>query len=135
MRRLAFALAVVVVAACGKNPSTGDDDDTTGPDSGFTGDSYSLRWGPVAVDPGQENTQCIWVRLNNETEIKVHSMHDVLAMGSHHLIVYKDDMDTTEQTTPVDCQPFTGALNTTGMIQPIVITQKADDSIYLPDGV
>ena len=54
---------------------------------------------------------------------------------SHHLIVYKDDMDTVEQTTPMPCQPFTGALNTTGAIEPIVITQKHDDEISLPDGV
>jgi hypothetical protein len=44
-------------------------------------------------------------------------------------------MDTTEQTTPVDCQPFTGALNTSGMIAPIMITQKADDLLTLPDRV
>jgi hypothetical protein len=51
------------------------------------------------------------------------------------LIVYKDDMDTTEQPTPMPCQPFTGALNTTGMIQPLAITQKHADEITLPDGV
>jgi len=59
----------------------------------------------------------------------------VLSQSSHHLILYKDDMDTTEQTTPMPCQPFTGALNTTGMIAPIVITQKKDDELTLPSGV
>src|SRR6185312_7429320 len=67
--------------------------------------------------------------------IKVHQLHDVLGASSHHLIVYKDDMDTTEQLTPMPCQPFTGALNTTGKVSPIVITQKHDDEITLPDGV
>jgi hypothetical protein len=51
------------------------------------------------------------------------------------LIVYKADMDATEQTTRVDCQPFTGALNASGMIAPIAITQRADDPIFLPNGV
>ena len=44
-----------------------------------------------------------------------------------------DNSDTTEQTTPTPCQPFTGALNTTGMIAPIAITQKKDDEITLPN--
>ncbi|NVB80132.1 MAG: hypothetical protein HOV81_17190, partial [Kofleriaceae bacterium] len=39
------------------------------------------------------------------------------------------------QTTPPPCQPFTGALNSPGMIAPIAITQKADDQIFLPDRV
>jgi hypothetical protein len=130
--RLAFALALALLSttACGKDPSSGNDTD-----AGFTGDNYSLKWGPVEVAPGNEGTQCIWMRLGNETEIKVHSLHNVLSASSHHLIVYKDDMDTTEQLTPVPCEPFTGALNTTGMIAPIAITQKADDSIFLPDHV
>jgi len=133
MRRLVLALSLCSLFACGKDPNTGGGGD--GADAGFTGETYSLKWGPVDVPPGHEDTQCIWLRLSNTTEIKVHSMHDVLSGGSHHLIVYKDDMDTTEQTTPVACQPFTGALNTSGMIAPIVITQKADDKIFLPDGV
>jgi len=129
MRRLAsLALALLSTTACGKE---------SGPDvdAGFTGDSFSLKWGPVNVPAGKEDTQCIWMRLPNETEIKVHGMHNVLSTSSHHLIVYKDDMDATEQTTPVPCEPFTGALNTSGMIAPIAITQKSDDKIYLPDKV
>ena len=33
------------------------------------------------------------------------------------------------------CQPFTGALNPCGMIAPLVISQKLDDLLTLPDGV
>jgi hypothetical protein len=62
-------------------------------------------------------------------------MHNILGVGSHHLIVYKDDMTTAEQTTPFDCQPFTGALNPSGMVAPIMITQRSDDELYLPEGV
>jgi hypothetical protein len=132
MRCVMFALSLSTLFACGKEAG---DDGGGGADAGFTGETYKLAWGPVSVPAGTEDTQCIWLRLNNETEIKVHSLHNVLSGGSHHLIVYKDDMDTTEQLTPTPCQPFTGALNSTGMIAPIAITQKADDKIFLPDRV
>jgi hypothetical protein len=149
MRRflLAFALVTVVVSGC-KKASTGGsgDDDQTTPDATDTttaGTVYSLQWGPVTVPSGvagtgsghSEDTQCIILQLPNTLELKVHEIHNTLSNGSHHMIVYKDDMDTAEQTTPTDCQPFTGALNTTGNIAPVVITQKQDDDIVLPDGV
>jgi hypothetical protein len=96
---------------------------------------YSLSWGPVSVTPATESTQCIWRRLSNAEAIKVHQVHNVLGASSHHMIVYKDDMDTVEQLTPVPCQPFAGALNATGKIFPIMITQKHDDELTLPRGV
>lgn len=129
MRRLLLVVcAVWTISACGKESGSL-------PDAGLTGEKFEIKWGPVEVAPGKEDTQCIWLRLDNETEIKVHGLHNVLSSASHHLIVYKDDMNMTEQTTPVPCEPFTGALNTTGMVQPLAITQKEDDEIYLPDGV
>jgi hypothetical protein len=125
---LFFALGLS--AACG-----GGSDNATADAPVLSGDKYSLTWGPVNVPAGVEDTQCIWVRLSNTTEIKVHQMHNVLTESSHHLIIYKDDKDTVEQTTPMPCRPFTGTLNTTGMIAPLAITQKLDDPIFLPDGV
>jgi len=132
MRTLLLALCSFSLLACG-NSGGGDDAPADAPM--FTGEKYTLTWGPLDIAPGEEGTKCVWLRLGNATEIKVNQMHNQLTGGSHHLIVYKDDMDTTEQTTRVDCQPFTGALNSTGMIAPIVITQKADDMIFLPKGV
>ncbi|MEO8707168.1 MAG: hypothetical protein ABI867_44485 [Kofleriaceae bacterium] len=114
----------------------GGGDTESPPDApGLSGDLYSVTWGPVTVQPGQENTQCIQVRLTNAAAIKVHQMHNVLGPGSHHLIVYRDDMTTEEQTTPFNCQPFTGALNPSGMVAPMMITQRSDDPLYLPEGV
>jgi hypothetical protein len=130
MRRLVLALSLCSLIACGKQ-----DDDTPADAPVLDGDKLSMTWGPVSVPPGQESTQCIWMRLGNATEIKVHQMHNMLNEASHHLIVYKDDKDATEQLTPVPCEPFTGALNTSGMIAPIAITQKADDMIFLPNRV
>jgi len=126
MQRVVTAFCVFASAAgCtsnGTNPPAGD----------MVVGQYSLSWGPVTVAPATESTQCIWRRLSNDTEIKVHQLHNVLGASSHHLIVYKDDMDATEQLTPVPCQPFTGALNTTGKIFPFMITQKHDDELTLP---
>ncbi len=132
MRRLVLVLTLCSSIGCGKEVENGGD-----PDAAVVadGEKFSLKWGPVSVPPGTESTQCIWVRLGNATEIKVNQMHNHLNAASHHLIVYKDDMDATEQLTPVPCEPFTGALNTSGMIAPIAITQKADDKIQLPQGV
>jgi hypothetical protein len=131
MRRMLLTLGSVLIA-CGHNGGSGGG----GADApALTGDKFSVTWGPVSVAPGVESTQCIWVRLKNTSEIKVHQLHDVLSTSSHHLIVYKDDHDTTEQTTPMPCQPFTGALNASGMIAPMAITQKKDDQITLPDSV
>ncbi len=136
MRR--FVLAALVsssLMACGNGGGTGGDD-TQMPDAPtFSGEKFSLSFGPVSVQPGEEGTQCVWLRLGNASAIKVNQMHNQLTAGSHHLIVYKDDQHTTEQTTRVDCQPFTGALNTSGMIAPLAITQRKDDPIQLPTGV
>jgi hypothetical protein len=128
MRRLMLALTLCSSFGCGGEQTPADA-------PMLEGEKFSLTWGPVSVPAGREDTQCIWMRLPNTTEIKVHQMHNVLNAASHHLIVYKDDMDTTEQLTPTPCQPFTGALNTTGMIAPIAITQKHDDMIFLPNRV
>jgi hypothetical protein len=131
---LAAVLSTLVMmgaAGCQSDKSGTNDD---GPDDVIIG-QYSLSWGPVAVASSQEATQCVWMRLSNDTEIKVHQMHNLLSASSHHLIVYRDDMDATEQRTPVPCQPFAGALNTTGKIFPFMITQKHDDELTLPRNV
>jgi hypothetical protein len=129
MRSLLLALVLCSSFGCGGDPDVPADAPV------LEGEKFSMTWGPVSVPAGREDTQCIWMRLSNETEIKVYEMHNQLNPASHHLIVYKDDMDMTEQLTPTPCQPFTGALNTTGMIAPIAITQKHDDMIFLPNRV
>ena len=150
LRRSALIVCTFVGlgAGCGKSPGNGDKVDA--PKSGggsdgsigvitdappLVGTPYSLTYPTIQVSPGEENTQCIWLNLGNTAPIKVHQVHNILSNNTHHLIVYKDDMDTTEQTTPVNCQPFSGALNTSGAIEPIVITQDKDDILTLPDGV
>ena len=132
---IGLALGLGLGGAGCKSDTSGDPGaDAAEPDDPLIA-QYSLTWGPVTVKPGQESTQCIWMRLSNDTEIRVHQLHNQLAASSHHLIVYKDDMDTVEQPTPVPCQPFTGALNPTGRIFPVMITQKRSDTLTLPHHV
>ena len=136
MRRYLLAGSMFMLFACGGSTGTGDDDGTTQMDAPpLTGDKYTLEYGPLTVAPGQEATKCVNLKLSNTAAIKVHQMHNVLSGGSHHLIVYRDDMETTERATPYDCQPFTGALNLSGMVAPVMITQKKDDALTLPDRV
>jgi hypothetical protein len=132
--RAVLVASLSLLVACG-NDGTGGGDDAPPDAPTLTGEKLSLTYPPFTVAPGAESTKCVWMRLPNTTEVKVHQLHNTLGSSSHHLIVYRDDMDTTEQLTPVDCQAFTGALNTTGMISPIMITQRANDPLFLPDGV
>jgi hypothetical protein len=160
MRRIVFASllasAAVLGAACGGgnsddgsestdadgNDADAADDSMDTPDDGMQPDAPPLEGTPHMltvtipnIQPGEEGTKCIWVRLDNAEQIRVRQIHNVLSSASHHLIVYRNNMDTTEQTTPIDCDPFTGALNTTGGISPFMITQKRDDLLTLPDRV
>lgn len=139
MRRTITTLALAALAAlaaCGtdSSPPGGDDGSGSGSDDPIIS-QHALTWGPLDVAAATEDTRCVWLRLDNDAEIKVHKLRNTLGASSHHLIVYKDDMDTTEQRTPVACQPFAGALNTSGKVFPMMITQKRDDELVLPPGV
>jgi hypothetical protein len=94
---------------------------------------YTLQFGPITVAAGLEDTQCLVLRLGNANAIHVGQIHNVLGDSSHHMIVYRVD-DTVEQTTPFDCQPFTETLDPSKG-SPLMITQKHDEVLTLPDGV
>ena len=131
-----FALVIASLVACHKSDDNGQQTDGATPDGpSISGTKYEITWGSVQVAPGVEDTQCVILQLPNTTAIKVHQIENHLSSASHHVIVYRDNMDTVEKTTPFDCQPFTGALNPTGMVSPMMISQKMDDLLTLPDGV
>jgi hypothetical protein len=132
MKRAVLPFLFLAVVGCGET-GTADDDDGPPP---LTGDLYSLKYGPITVLPGKEDTQCMNLRLSNAGAIKVHQMRNLLSGGSHHLIVYKnDDPSSVETATPYPCTPFAGALNANGLAAPVMITQKAEDALTLPDRV
>ncbi|MGH7294005.1 MAG: hypothetical protein ACRELB_03680 [Polyangiaceae bacterium] len=109
------------------------DGDVTQTDSGAGTESYTVQFGPITVQPGQENTQCIVVPLGNTAQIHVGQIHDLLGESSHHMILYKVAAQAA-QTTPFNCQPFHDTLNPANG-NPLIISQKKDDLITLPQGV
>jgi hypothetical protein len=128
MRRLLVA-SWFVIAGCAAEEAP------VGPPP-LTGDRYAIEYGPIAVAPGQEATRCMTVRLSNTASIKVHQMRNLLSPGSHHVIVYKDDDPASvEKPTPYECRPFSGALNLSGLSAPVMITQKQEDALTLPNKV
>ena len=77
-----------------------------------------------------ENTQCVVKRLGNTEPVSIHEIHNALGATSHHFIVYRVN-DTVEKPTPYPCTPFTDTLND----PPLIITQRSDDRLTLPEGV
>lgn len=132
---LAFlGAAFLGAAACGGGGSTDDGEPEDPGPTMLNGEKYTATWGPVTVAPGTENTQCAVLTLDNATPIKVHQMRNVLGSASHHMIVYRDDA-SAPQSTPVDCKPFAGTLTATTSTSPIMITQRHEETLTLPDGV
>ena len=112
------------VAACSTSSS---------PSGTPAGTVYALSFGPLTVQPGEEHTKCLVTRLGNTKALHVGAIHNVLSAGSHHMIVYRSN-ETTEQTTPFDCKPFTDTLDP-AKGSTLVVTQKHDDLLALPDGI
>ncbi|MFZ1865439.1 MAG: hypothetical protein WAU39_14530 [Polyangiales bacterium] len=92
--------------------------------------SFSVKWGPKTVPGGTESTQCVMKRLGNTEPISVREIHNVLGATSHHFIVYRVN-DASEQPDPYPCAPFADTLNDA----PLIITQRADDRLTMPEGV
>jgi len=150
MRVIPLSLLLSVCLACSDGDSGGGGASGVGGDAGSGGavggsgggpggtggtfvppaGSFSVKWGPVEVPSARESTQCVVKRLGNTETVSIHEIHNVLGTTSHHFIVYRVD-DTTERPDPYPCQPFTDTLND----PPLIITQRADDRLTLPDGV
>ena len=146
------ALFCIAVFACGTSDS-GSKDSTSGggggggdqpqPEGGAGGigldgskppeGSFNVGFGPQDAPPGEEHTKCVVKRLGNPASMHVGTVHNVLGSGSHHLVVYRVN-DTVEQLTPFDCKPFTDTLDATKG-STLMISQKADDALILPEGV
>ena len=119
--------------AGGSGGSGGSGAGGSGGSGGSSAGSYTVKFDPVTVAPGEERTQCVIKKLGNDTDIHVGKIHNVLPTGSHHLIVYRTE-ETEEKTTPYDCQPFINALDPMKG-GPLMVTQKHDDLLTLPEGV
>ncbi len=120
-------------AGTGGSGTGGSGATSSGGNGGTGGDSYSVTVGPIAVESGYENTQCVVMRLGNPAGFKVGRFDNVISSSSHHMIVYRTK-DTEEKLTPFDCSPFVETLDPTKG-SPVMITQKAEDTLQLPPGV
>ena len=118
----ALALATLFVAAC-------DD----GPQGNPGGQIYQLTWGPVTVQPGEEDTRCVTLPLGNDIPVKINQIHNTLGATSHHFIVYRV-AEGEINTTPEPCLPFVDTLDPTAGA-PLMITQRPDEVLTLPEGV
>jgi hypothetical protein len=126
---LALALAALA-ASCATDPApAGDPDANSEPPA----DEYALRWGPITVQPGVENVQCVVVRLGNDVPVKIHEIHNVLGDVSHHFIIYKT-AETEERPEPHDCDSIENLVASESDV-PLMITQKYEELLTLPEGV
>jgi len=129
--RAAIALSSSLLALVGCNSPTTN---ASPPDMTSPGvESYTISFGAIPVPAGTEHTQCVVRRLGNPNPLHVGQVHNLLGPSSHHMVVYRVS-DTVEQTTPFDCMPFQDTIDPTKG-SPIMITQRADDLLTLPDGV
>jgi hypothetical protein len=97
-------------------------------DAGATVTSYKTGMGPIALQPGDEQTNCITVHLGNAEGGFVRRFRAELSEGSHHMIVYQS-ADTTESLTPTPCAALGGILMGE---HPVFIAQQANAELDYP---
>jgi hypothetical protein len=97
-------------------------------DAGGAVTSYTTSIGPIALDPGVEETNCITIPLNNAEGGWVRRSRADLSEGSHHMIVYTSSA-TTPSPTPTPCQSLGGIL--TGQ-HPVFIAQQPTATLEFP---
>lgn len=88
MRKLAF---VFLIAACGKNPSTGDD--TMTPDAEMTGSdstaaAFEIKSTDILLPAGQEFTKCFYFHTGNAASVAINKWVSDMTPGSHHMIMF-----------------------------------------------
>jgi hypothetical protein len=83
------------------------------------------------VQPGEEKTQCVQLRLPNQAEVNITKIHNTITTGSHHFIVTALTDKNAQETELTQCRAFAGALAGA----PLAITQKHDDLVTLPEGI
>ncbi len=94
--------------------------------------SLELAISGWSMQPGEETTRCVVMRLDNADPVWVSQIRTTLARGSHHLVVYRSDA-AQEQREPFECRPFLETL--TGTTYPLMISQLAEEVLTLPEGV
>ncbi len=95
---------------------------------------FELRWGPLMVEPGVEEVRCVTLSLGNETPVVINEIHNQLGTASHHFILYRAPAGTPEQREPYRCESIQNLVSPE-QGAPLMITQKAEETLRLPAGV
>jgi hypothetical protein len=95
--------------------------------------TFQVEWGPLTVAPGTEDVRCVVMRLGNQLPAKIHQIHNELGALSHHYIIYTSP-ETEEQLEPAPCSSIQNLIDPSNGL-PLMITQKAEELLTLPDGV
>ena len=115
--RFAFLLGAAALFGCSSAPQ----------------ETFTASFPSTVVPAGMEKTQCVILHLGNTEKVHIGQIHNQLGDASHHMIVYRVS-DTVEQPTPFDCEPFVDTLDPAAG-SPLMITQRADELLELPQGV
>jgi hypothetical protein len=118
---------LVIAALLG---ACGSDNSPAAPDAATP--IASLRMPEVALQAGQETTQCVILQLSNETPQMLRRIRSVISHGSHHLIAYRVPDATPLHPEPAPCQAFE---DITSGVSPVIIAETADSEVIYPDGV
>src|SRR6185295_12132845 len=117
-------IIAALLGACGTDPPAATPDAAT--------PTASLQMPQVALQPGQETTQCVVLQMSNETPQMLRRIRSVISHGSHHLIAYRVPDATPLHPEPAPCQAFEDITNG---VSPVIIAESADSEVVYPDGV
>lgn len=121
-----FLVAALVLTACGGSP-----DGPPADLSPFPADAIHLRIGPVTIPPATEKTLCVTAYLPTTVPIDVVQI-DTRQTYTHHVIFYRESLDTIAEPDLFDCPPL-DILSASRA--PLFIGETPDESMKLPPGV
>jgi hypothetical protein len=99
---------------CKTLPNTGYRGDESCLEPPAPGKGFQLHYGPKNYDdeaevakyllgPGEETTDCLFMKTPNETEVFMDEYHARMRPGSHHMITYTQDEVKPDSTSPEEC--------------------------------
>jgi hypothetical protein len=110
-------------------------------DSGYAGDEYciappeegkgfQLHYGPKTYDqaeidkfliqPGEEFTDCVFVKTPNDTEVFINQYHARMRPGSHHMITFTKQSDVPDSDGPEECNQGADSRFLVGAQEPVI---------------
>ncbi|HEU0030674.1 MAG TPA: hypothetical protein VFQ53_08575 [Kofleriaceae bacterium] len=124
MRRALILGLVTSIAACGSDPSEGDDDPIVVGDT----PAFTITSADITLQPGEENTYCFYFHTPNTTTAAVGKWVSDMTAGSHHMIYFSNlTGDQPADGTVDDCN-----LGGSAVPLPVYGTQIAHEEVVFP---